>query len=50
MYKTKKEIEKWIKAFNPEQVERMRTDNYLDHIDEGDLNGSARFRSGGNCP
>ena len=48
MYKTKKEIEKWIKAFNPEQVKRMRADNYLDYIDEGDLNGSARFRGGGN--
>ncbi len=48
MYKIKKEIEKWIKAFNPEQVERMRADNYLDHIDEGDLNGSERFRRGGN--
>ena len=48
MYKTKKEIEKWIKAFNPKQVERMRADNYLDHIDEGDLNGSERFRGGGN--
>ena len=48
MYKTKKEIEKWIEAFNPEQVERMRADNYLDHIDEGDLNGSERFRGGGN--
>ena len=49
MYKTKKEIEKWIKAFNPEQVERMRADNYLDHIDEEDLHGSERFRGGGNC-
>ena len=48
MYKTKKEIEKWIKAFNPEQVERMRADNYLDHIDAVDLNGSERFRGGGN--
>ena len=48
MYKTKKEIEKWINAFNPEQVERMRADNYLDHIYEGDLNGSERFRGGGN--
>ena len=48
MYKTKKEIEKWIHAFNPEQVERMRADNYLDCIDEGDLNGSERFRGGGN--
>ena len=48
MYKTKKEIEKWIKAFNPEQVERMRADNYLDHIDEEDLNGSISFRGGGN--
>ncbi len=37
---TKKEIEKWIEAFNPEQVERMRADNYLDYIDESDLNGS----------
>ena len=48
MYKTKKEIEKWIKAFNPEQVERMRADNYLAHVDEGDLNGTERFRGGGN--
>ena len=48
MYKTKKEIEDWIKKFNPEQVERMRADNYLDHIDAGDLNGSERFRGGGN--
>ena len=48
MYQTKKEIEKWIKAFNPEQVERMRADNYLDHIDEEDLHGSERFRDGGN--
>ena len=48
MYKTKKEIEKWIKAFNPEQVERMRADNYLDHIDEADLHGCERFRGGGN--
>ena len=48
MYKTKKEIADWIKKFNPEQVERMRADKYLDHIDEGDLNGSQRFRGGGN--
>ena len=48
MYKTKKEIEDWIKKFNPEQVERMRADNYLKHIDAGDLNGSERFRGGGN--
>ena len=37
MYKTKKEIEKWIKLFNPEQVERLRADNYLDYIDDEDL-------------
>ena len=48
MYKTKKEIEEWIKLFNPEQVERLRADNYLDHIDAEDLNGSERFRAGGN--
>ena len=48
MYKTKKEIEDWVKKFNPEQVERMRADNYLDPIDEEDLNGSERFRGGGN--
>ena len=48
MYKPKKEIEDWIKKFNPEQVERMRADNYLDYIDAGDLNGSERFRGGGN--
>ena len=47
MYKTKKEIEKWIKAFNAEQVERMRADNYLDYIDEDNLNGFERFRGGG---
>jgi len=48
MYKTKKEIEDWIKKFNPEQVERMRADNYLDHINDDDLDGNERFRSGGN--
>ncbi len=48
MYKTKKEIEEWIKAFNLEQVERMRADDYLDYIDEEDLNGRERFRGGGN--
>ena len=48
MSKTKKEIEDWIKKFNLEQVERMRADNYLDYIDEEDLNGSQRFRGGGN--
>ena len=48
MYKTKKEIADWIKKFNPEQVERMRADKYLDHIDEEDLHGSARFRGVGN--
>ena len=47
MYITKKEIEDWIKKFNPEQVERMRADNYLDQIDNDDLNGSERFRGGG---
>ena len=47
MYKSKKEIEKWIKSFNSEQVERMRADNYLDHIDDGDLNGCQRFRVSG---
>mgnify|MGYP001478178564 CR=1 FL=1 len=48
MYKTKKEIEDWIKKFNPEQVERMRADNYLDHINDDDLDGNERFRAGGN--
>ena len=48
MYKTKKEIEQWIKAFNLEQVERMRADNYLELIDDEDFNGCARFRGGGN--
>ena len=48
MYKTKKEIEDWIKKFNPEQVERMRADNYLDHINYDDLGGKERFRGGGN--
>ena len=48
MYKTKDEIEDWIKKFNSEQVERMRSDNYLDHIDDEDLNGIERFRGGGN--
>ena len=49
MYKPKKEIEKWIKSFNLEQVERLRSDNYLDHIDDEDLDGCERFRGGGNC-
>ena len=48
MYKTKKEIEDWIKKFNPEQVERMRADNYLDHINDDDLDGNQRFRGSGN--
>tara|TARA_Y100001968_G_C18701446_1_gene411441 strand:+ start:70 stop:240 length:171 start_codon:yes stop_codon:yes gene_type:complete len=48
MYKTKKEIKKWIKAFNPEQVERMREDNYWDDIDDEDLDGFKRFKGGGN--
>ena len=48
MYKTKNEIEDWIKKFNPEQVERMRADNYLDHINDADLDGCERFRGGGN--
>ena len=48
MYKTKKKIEDWIKKFNPEQVERMRADNYLDHINDADLDGFERFRGGGN--
>jgi len=48
MYKTNKGIEDWIKKFNLEQVERMRADNYLDHVDEFDTNGSQRFRGGGN--
>ncbi len=47
MYKTKNEIEVWIKAFNPRQVERMRADNYLEYIDDDDLNGNNRFRNGG---
>ena len=48
MYKSKKEIEIWIEKFNLEQVERMRADNYLDHIDDADLDGCERFRGGGN--
>ena len=48
MHKTNKEIEDWIRKFNPEQVERMRADNYLDHINDDDLDGNERFRSGGN--
>ncbi len=47
MYKTKNEIEEWIKTFNQEQVERMRADNYLNYIDDDDLNGFERFRSDG---
>ena len=48
MYKTKNEIEQWIKKFNPEQVERMRVDNYFDHINDNDLDGCERFRADGN--
>ena len=49
MYKTKKSIEQWIKEFNRDQVERIRADNYLDHLDDEDLKGYARFRGGRNC-
>ena len=38
MYKTKKEIEKWIQSFDIEQVERLISDNYCDHINDEDLN------------
>ena len=48
MYKTKKEIQTWIKAFNPEQVERLREDNYFDDIDDEDLDGYKRFKGDGN--
>ena len=47
MYKAIKEIQTWIRAFNSEQVERMRADNYLDEIDDDDLNGKNRFKDGG---
>ena len=50
MYKTKNEIEKWLKAFNSEQVERIMADNYLDYIDENDLDGFERFRDNGAWP
>ena len=50
MYKTKKEIEKWIKAFNQEQVERMKADNYMDYIDEEDLNGNGVVDEGETDP
>ena len=48
MMKTKKVIEDWIKKFNLEQLERMRADNYMDHIDDEDLNVSEGFRGGEN--
>ena len=35
------------KIFNPEEVERMRADNYLDYIDDDDQNGCERFKDGG---
>ena len=43
MAKTKKEIEKWIKAFNAEQVERMKKDGY----EGNELDEFERFRGGG---
>ena len=43
MAKTKKEIEKWIKAFNAEQVERMKKDGY----EGSELDEFERFRGGG---
>ena len=43
MAKTKKEIEKWIKAFNAEQVERMKKDGYEGY----ELDEFERFRGGG---
>ena len=47
IYKTKKEIEQCIKAFNTEQVERMRADNCLDHINDYDWNGCERIKERG---
>ena len=46
MYTTKKEIDKWIKLLNSEQVEMLRLDNYLDKIYDEDLDGCERFRGG----
>jgi len=42
MYKSKKEIEDWVKAFNKEQIKRMKEDKYEGYEEE-----SERFRGGG---
>ena len=42
MYKSKKEIEDWIKAFNKGQLKRMKEDKYEGYEEE-----SERFRGGG---
>ena len=42
MYKSKKEIEDWIKAFNKGQIKRMKEDKYEGYAEE-----YQRFRRGG---
>ena len=46
MFKTKKEIENLIKAFNSEKLLKIRANNYLDHINHEDLDGCDRFKFG----
>ena len=42
MYKSQKDIDDWIKAFNKEQIKRMKEDKYEGYEEE-----SERFRGGG---
>ena len=43
MYKSKKEIHDWVKAFNEREVKRLKKDDYWDEVKDQ----SDRFRGGG---
>ena len=43
MYKSKKEIHDWVKAFNEREVKRLKKDDYWDEVKDQ----SERFRGGG---
>ena len=43
MYKSKKEIHDWVKAFNEREVQRLKKDDYWDEVKDQ----SDRFRGGG---
>jgi len=43
MYKSKKEIHDWVKAFNEREIKRLKKDDYWDEVKDQ----SDRFRGGG---